>query len=130
MLMFCCTSRNSDIQKILEQLDSVAQWSVNVHQYIMNELGSVSVVSAPSVDRQAINADGVLCPALPLFEDRDSAEPNAADAADAAKLALVAKLEGSSAYDGSPLMLPSDVNRLLDGMCSYALECAAEPELP
>ena len=113
--------RNPDIDKIESQLEAIAQWCSSVSRYIMSELGSVRAVDAPSVDRQAINADMILCPALPLFEDRETNEPIAAGGEAAAELALVAKLEGS-VNDGSPLMLPGDVNQLLDGGCSYGVQ--------
>jgi hypothetical protein len=74
----------------------------------------VNTVDKPSLDMRALNTDGVLSPVLPLFEDRDAAQPIEAASAEQAQLALMAKLSDNRPAE-SKLMLTSDVNALLDG---------------
>lgn len=112
--------RNKDIAEMEALFSAINSWSSDVSRYLINNLCRVTVVDAPRLDMQAINADDILNPVLPLFEDREAeaeapALAEGASSEDAAKLALVAKLQAITVAPESPLMRPTDVNALLDG---------------
>eukprot|EP00658_Telonema_sp_P-2_P009552 TRINITY_DN13566_c0_g1_i4.p1 TRINITY_DN13566_c0_g1~~TRINITY_DN13566_c0_g1_i4.p1 ORF type:complete len:521 (+),score=108.87 TRINITY_DN13566_c0_g1_i4:147-1709(+) len=101
--------RNREVEEAVGSLGRLAEWADAVQRYLIHNLGRVQVVNAVSLDLSQINADGLVSPALPRFEEREATaiEPAAGESATAG--IRVAQ----HASPSQALLAASDVNQLL-----------------